>query len=291
MIILRKRRRVHSTIIYVLLNSQNTACATTGFWLLFTNIIPLLLRNTPPAEPRYPGFLFSHANSNQEDGAHTTLPLLIFVVVLAYYRSPLTDAVAQHSCARRYNLFSVSLLPSLAFDFRLWGTRRRLTCRISQICIFHWWSDAAFRRRLPTKTRRNQKEGAKERKQDNRTHFRILLHPSFVVFFFLLILFIMCIPCCFTISTAEVGIVEKWGKFSRLVQPGLGFVICPMEQLVGRLSFRVQQLDVRVETKTADNVFLVAVVSVQYQVLRESVFEAYYALTNPAQQITYVTWC
>ena len=99
----------------------------------------------------------------------------------------------------------------------------------------------------------------------------------------------MCIPCCFTISTAEVGIVEKWGKFSRLVQPGLGFVICPMEQLVGRLSFRVQQLDVRVETKTADNVFLVAVVSVQYQVLRESVFEAYYALTNPAQQITYVT--
>jgi hypothetical protein len=101
-----------------------------------------------------------------------------------------------------------------------------------------------------------------------------------------------------------------------------------MEQLVGRLSFRVQQLDVRVETKTSDNVFLsefvglfatpmallvvdvafiscfwsmemltkfvlrvsisttAAVVSVQYQVLRENVFEAFYALTNPAQQIT-----
>ena len=59
-----------------------------------------------------------------------------------------------------------------------------------------------------------------------------------------------------------------------------------MEQLVGRLSFRVQQLDVRVETKTLDNVFLTAVVSVQYQVLRENVFEAFYALTNPAQQIT-----
>jgi len=59
-----------------------------------------------------------------------------------------------------------------------------------------------------------------------------------------------------------------------------------MEKLVGRVSFRVQQLDVRVETKTLDNVFLVAVVSVQYQVLRESVFEAFYALTNPAQQIT-----
>lgn len=96
----------------------------------------------------------------------------------------------------------------------------------------------------------------------------------------------MCIPCFFTISTSEVGIVEKWGKYSRSVQPGLGFVLCPMEALVGRLSFRVQQLDVRVETKTLDNVFLTAVVSVQYQVLRENILEAFYALTNPAQQIT-----
>jgi len=96
----------------------------------------------------------------------------------------------------------------------------------------------------------------------------------------------MCVPCCFTISTSEVGIIETWGKYTRSVQPGLGFVLCPMESLVGRLSFRVQQLDVRVETKTLDNVFLTAVVSVQYQVLRENILEAFYALTNPAQQIT-----
>jgi len=96
----------------------------------------------------------------------------------------------------------------------------------------------------------------------------------------------MCIPCCFTISTAEVGVIESWGKFNRLAQPGLGFTFCPMEQLVGRLSFRVQQIDVKVETKTLDNVFLTAIVSVQYQILKENVFEAYYALTNPRQQIT-----
>lgn len=96
----------------------------------------------------------------------------------------------------------------------------------------------------------------------------------------------MCFPCFFTISTSEVGVVEKWGKYDRSVQPGLGCTIWPMESLVGRLSFRVQQLDVRVETKTLDNVFLTAVVSVQYQVLRENVLEAFYALTNPAQQIT-----
>jgi len=96
----------------------------------------------------------------------------------------------------------------------------------------------------------------------------------------------MCIPCFFTISTAEVGVIESWGKYSRLVQPGLNFIMCPMEQMVGRLSFRVQQLDVRVETKTLDNVFLTAVVSVQYQILKEKVYDAFYALTNPAQQIT-----
>ena len=63
-------------------------------------------------------------------------------------------------------------------------------------------------------------------------------------------------------------------------------VLCPFEQQAGRLSFRVQQLNVRVETKTLDNVFLEAVVSVQYQVLRDKCFEAFYSLTNPVQQIT-----
>jgi regulator of protease activity HflC (stomatin/prohibitin superfamily) len=96
----------------------------------------------------------------------------------------------------------------------------------------------------------------------------------------------MYFPCLFTISTAEVGVVERWGEYKRLVHPGLNFTCYPMEQLAGRLSFRVQQLNVRVETKTLDNVFLLSVVSVQYQVLRDKVFEAFYALTNPAQQIT-----
>lgn len=96
----------------------------------------------------------------------------------------------------------------------------------------------------------------------------------------------MCVPCCFTISTSEVGVVETWGKYSRVATPGLGCVLYPMDNLVGRLSFRVQQINVRVETKTLDNVFLTAVVSVQYQVLREKVYEAFYALTNPQQQIT-----
>lgn len=71
-----------------------------------------------------------------------------------------------------------------------------------------------------------------------------------------------------------------------MLPAGLGFVICPIEQNAGAVSFRVQQLDVRVETKTKDNVFLTAVVSVQYQVIREKVYQAFYSLTNTQQQIT-----
>lgn len=96
----------------------------------------------------------------------------------------------------------------------------------------------------------------------------------------------MCIPCLFTISTSEAGVIERFGKYDRTVQAGLSCVVYPYESLVGRVSFRVQQIDVRVETKTLDNVFITATVSVQYQVNREDVFDAFYSLTNPRMQIT-----
>jgi len=96
----------------------------------------------------------------------------------------------------------------------------------------------------------------------------------------------MCIPCCICVSTSEVVVVERLGKFDRLIPAGLGIVCCPCEQSAGLVSFRVQQLDVRVETKTKDNVFLNTVVSVQYQVIREKVYQAFYSLTDTKQQIT-----
>lgn len=93
--------------------------------------------------------------------------------------------------------------------------------------------------------------------------------------------------CCpFTISTSEVGIIERFGKFNRLAPSGLGILWCGVEEMAGKLSYRVQQLDVRVETKTLDNVFITAVVSIQYQVLREKAYDAWYALSDPRRQIT-----
>lgn len=88
------------------------------------------------------------------------------------------------------------------------------------------------------------------------------------------------------ISTAEVGVIERFGKYNRLLPPGLGFYICCVENLVGRVEYRVKQLDVQVETKTLDNVFINAVVTIQYQVLQEKVYEAFYSLTDPPRQIT-----
>lgn len=95
----------------------------------------------------------------------------------------------------------------------------------------------------------------------------------------------MCIQC-FTISTSEVGVVERWGKYDRLAKAGCHIMCTPMDNLAGTLSFRVQELNVRVESKTLDNVFLTATVSVQYCVLAEKVTDAFYELTNPTQQIT-----
>ena len=48
------------------------------------------------------------------------------------------------------------------------------------------------------------------------------------------------------------------------------------------LSFK----QVRVETKTKDNVFTTLVVSVQYQVIREKLYDAFYRLTDSPSQIT-----
>ena len=98
----------------------------------------------------------------------------------------------------------------------------------------------------------------------------------------------MCDRCCCVvcISTSEVGVIETCGKYSRLASPGANFVCCCLGDCVsGRLSMRVQQLDVSCETKTLDNVFVTANVSVQYLVVPELAYEAFYRLTSPRAQI------
>lgn len=82
-----------------------------------------------------------------------------------------------------------------------------------------------------------------------------------------------------------VAIIERFGKFVRIAKPGLNFKIPFIENKAGKMSMRVQQLDVKAETKTLDNVFVHIMVSVQYYVLPNNVFEAFYKLEDPRMQI------
>ena len=90
----------------------------------------------------------------------------------------------------------------------------------------------------------------------------------------------------FTVTQQTAAIVERFGKFKRIGKAGLNFKIPLIDRIAGRISLRVQQLDVRVETKTKDNVFVFVVVSVQYYVLPEKVIDAFYRLQDPKVQIT-----
>ncbi|HEV2337161.1 MAG TPA: SPFH domain-containing protein [Stellaceae bacterium] len=90
----------------------------------------------------------------------------------------------------------------------------------------------------------------------------------------------------FLVEQAQVAMVERFGRFSRIARAGLNWKIPLIERQAGRLSMRVQQLNVKIETKTQDNVFVDVVVSVQYHVVEGKEFEAFYKLTNPEQQIT-----
>jgi len=95
----------------------------------------------------------------------------------------------------------------------------------------------------------------------------------------------MCIPCVVCIRTKEVGVVENLGEYKRLLDAGLHFVLWPLQGVSGRLTLRIQQLDVVCETKTKDNVFVQVQVSVQFRVLEEEAYNAYYRLSDPRGQI------
>ncbi|MDO8266049.1 MAG: SPFH domain-containing protein [Candidatus Saccharibacteria bacterium] len=106
--------------------------------------------------------------------------------------------------------------------------------------------------------------------------------------FFLIIVFgsVVLLTGLFTVRQQTAGIVERFGKFKRIAGAGLNFKIPLIDRVVGRMSLRVQQLDVRVETKTKDNVFVFVIVSVQYFVIPEKVIDAFYKLQNADAQIT-----
>jgi regulator of protease activity HflC (stomatin/prohibitin superfamily) len=89
----------------------------------------------------------------------------------------------------------------------------------------------------------------------------------------------------FTVETAQAAIVQRLGKFARVAGPGLNWKTPYLETVVRRLSMKVQQFDVQVETKTQDNVFVQIPVSIQYKIMPDAVEAAFYKLSDPVKQI------
>lgn len=90
----------------------------------------------------------------------------------------------------------------------------------------------------------------------------------------------------FIVKQQTAFIIERFGKYNSIRFAGLQFKIPFIDRIAARLSLRIQQLDVVVETKTNDDVFVLLKISVQYQILRDKVYDAYYRLQNPHEQLT-----
>src|SRR5277367_992532 len=112
--------------------------------------------------------------------------------------------------------------------------------------------------------------------------------PSLLLFFVVILLVLglgAAMGSFFTVETAQVAIVQRLGKFARVAGPGLNWKTPYLEMVVRRLSMKVQQFDVQVETKTQDNVFVQIPVSIQYKIIPEGVESAFYKLSDPVKQI------
>ncbi|MCP4803684.1 SPFH domain-containing protein [Flavobacteriaceae bacterium] len=103
-----------------------------------------------------------------------------------------------------------------------------------------------------------------------------------IIFFTLLII----ISAFFIVKQQTAVIVERFGKFQSIRQSGLQIKIPLVDRISGRLSLKIQQLDVIIETKTLDDVFVRLKVSVQYKVIKDRVYDAFYKLDYPHDQIT-----
>ena len=89
----------------------------------------------------------------------------------------------------------------------------------------------------------------------------------------------------FTVATAETKVVARFGKFLRVAEPGLNWKVPLIDAVQGRVSLRVEQIKLTMETKTQDNVFVSIPISVQTRVRPDAVYDAFYKLTDPASQI------
>ncbi|MDX1769628.1 MAG: SPFH domain-containing protein [Arenibacter troitsensis] len=109
---------------------------------------------------------------------------------------------------------------------------------------------------------------------------------SFLLIPLLFVGLIILFSSFFTVKQQTAVIIERFGKFQSIRNSGLHMKIPLVDRIVARMGLKIQQLDVIVETKTLDDVFVKLKISVQYVVLKNKVYEAFYQLEYPHDQIT-----
>ena len=112
-----------------------------------------------------------------------------------------------------------------------------------------------------------------------------MITTIFTALFVLLSLFVL-FSGIFTVKQQTAALIERFGKFQRISTSGLHFKVPVFDQISGRINLKVQQLDVLVETKTKDDVFVKLKISVQFQVITTRIYDAFYKLENSNDQIT-----
>jgi regulator of protease activity HflC (stomatin/prohibitin superfamily) len=109
---------------------------------------------------------------------------------------------------------------------------------------------------------------------------------SFFSIPFIVIGILFIFAAFFTVKQQTAAVIERFGKFQSIRQSGLHLKIPVIDRISGRLSLKIQQLDVLIETKTLDDVFVRLKVSVQFKVIKNKVYDAFYKLDYPHDQIT-----
>ncbi|MFD2908556.1 SPFH domain-containing protein [Flavobacterium ardleyense] len=109
------------------------------------------------------------------------------------------------------------------------------------------------------------------------------MFPIYIIIFLVVILLFSSF---YTVKQQTSAVVERFGKYASTRTSGLQWKVPVIDRIAGRVNLRIQQLDVMIETKTKDNVFVKLKVSVQFKVLQEKVYEAFYKLEYPHDQIT-----
>lgn len=104
-----------------------------------------------------------------------------------------------------------------------------------------------------------------------------------IIALFLIFLFFSTVKI---VQEKNAKIVQRLGSFSRILHPGINFCVPFLETVAGSVNLKVQQLDVNIETKTKDNVFVKMQVSVHVQIIQDKVREAFYELDDPYAQIS-----